>query len=229
MSCATDFLRAIAGTVLALIVAVLGCLTVASAANAEPPPKQVQEHGYDALDYDQPTTYTAMQRGPPAAHVSTAASAGQRAVDGRSHGTSARLLTPGTFGYTTYDAHAALGGVDRTAGATRRPVQAIGGDRSVLTRAADAAKAGSTGARATVHGSERLTQAGFTDDLIAQTRAGLATRQSDGANVFVREVTPGRFDFIVEGERGVVTAHRGWSQKSVDRLAKNYGWEGWPP
>lgn len=101
--------------------------------------------------------------------------------------------------------------------------------KALKARRAAAAKAGSTGARATVHGSERLTQAGFTDDLIAQTRAGLATRQSDGANVFVREVTPGRFDYIVEGERGVVTAHRGWSQKSIDRLAKNYGWEGWPP
>jgi hypothetical protein len=86
-----------------------------------------------------------------------------------------------------------------------------------------AGKAGSAGARATGYGSERLALAGFTDDLVAQTRAGLATRQSDCTNVFVREVTPGRFDFIVEGERGVVTAHRGWSQKSVDRIAKNYG------
>jgi len=88
---------------------------------------------------------------------------------------------------------------------------------------------GVAGTRATVHGSERLSQAGFTDDLVAQTKSALSTTQADGAAVYVREVSPGRFDFIVEGERGVITAHRGWSQKAIDRLAANYGWEGWPP
>jgi hypothetical protein len=44
----------------------------------------------------------------------------------------------------------------------------------------------------------------------------------------VNEVSPGRYDFIVIGDRGVITAHRGWSFKSVSPLAKNYGWIGWP-
>lgn len=85
------------------------------------------------------------------------------------------------------------------------------------------------GERATIHGAERLTQAGFTGELIAETRAAFATTQADGARVYIREVSPGRFDFFVQSERGIVTAHRGWSLKSVSRLAANYGWEAWPP
>jgi len=65
--------------------------------------------------------------------------------------------------------------------------------------------------------------------LVAQTKSALQTTQADGATVFLREILPGRFDFIVEGTRGVITAHRGWSQKAVDRLASNFGWVGWPP
>ena len=104
-----------------------------------------------------------------------------------------------------------------------------GANKTPNTATGLADDAATPAARATGHGAERLAQAGFTDDLIAQTRAGFVTRQSDGAAVYVREVSPGRFDFFVEGQRGVVTAHRNWSQKSIDRLARNYGWEGWPP
>lgn len=83
-------------------------------------------------------------------------------------------------------------------------------------------------ARATIHGGERLIEAGFTDDLVTLTRTeGISFAQADGAQVFLREVSPGRFDFIVQGQRGVITAHRGWSTKNVERLARNYGWD-WP-
>jgi hypothetical protein len=57
---------------------------------------------------------------------------------------------------------------------------------------------------------------------------GLVLKQADGATVYLKEVSPGRYDFIVEDERGIVTAHRGWPVRSVTRLAKNYGWRGWP-
>lgn len=143
MSCANDFLRRIAGTVLALVVAVLACLTVPSVANAEPPPRQVQAHDYDARDYDQPTTYTATQRGQPVANVSNASSAGQRAPDRRLQGTLARRLVAGSYGYTTYDAHAALAHIDRTAGTTERLSKEISGDLSSLAGAQVAAKGGS--------------------------------------------------------------------------------------
>ena len=85
------------------------------------------------------------------------------------------------------------------------------------------------GEQATIHGAERLQQAGFDAETIATTTAGLVLRQADGATVYINEVSPGRYDFIVEGDNGVITAHRGWSYGSVTRLATNYGWEGWPP
>ena len=95
---------------------------------------------------------------------------------------------------------------------------------SKLDKINDARKA-ATVAKNTLHGAQRLKQAGFTDDLIQLTKGGRNFKQADGANVFLRESSPGRFDFIVESERGVVTAHRNWSQKSIERIARNYGWE----
>lgn len=83
--------------------------------------------------------------------------------------------------------------------------------------------------RTTAHGAQRLANAGFTDDLIALTKAqGMRLRQADGATVYLREVSSGRFDFIVEGNRGIITAHRNWRTDAVTRVARNHGWEGWP-
>ena len=48
--------------------------------------------------------------------------------------------------------------------------------------------------------------------------------QADGAAVRILETTPGRFDVVVEGERGVITTFKNLSQKSLGRLSKNYKW-----
>src|SRR5438132_5184491 len=97
-------------------------------------------------------------------------------------------------------------------------------DLSRVEKAADAvgsAEDGLTvaGEQATLHGAERLTQAGFDEASIAATKSGRVLQQADGETVYLKEVSPGRYDFIVRGERGVITAHRGWSYKAVDRLA----------
>ena len=84
------------------------------------------------------------------------------------------------------------------------------------------------GEQATLHGAERLAQAGFDEASVAATKSGQVLQQADGGTVYLNEVSPGRYDFIIEGSRGVITAHRGWSYKSVARLAGNYGWQGWP-
>jgi hypothetical protein len=81
------------------------------------------------------------------------------------------------------------------------------------------------GTQATTHGAQRLAQFGFTDDLVRLTKTeGQVLRQADGATVYLRQSSPGRFDFIVEGERGVITAHRNMPQKAIDGLAQRYGW-----
>jgi len=81
-----------------------------------------------------------------------------------------------------------------------------------------------TTTQATIHGGARLAARGFTEADIAITKTGTQLLQRDGATVFLKEVTPGKFNVIVEGGRGVVTALKNISEKSVARLSQNYGW-----
>ena len=75
------------------------------------------------------------------------------------------------------------------------------------------------------HGAFRLAARGFTEADIVLTKSGNVLRQADGAKVFVKELGGGKFNVIVEGEHGVVTALKNISQKSLDRLASRYGWK----
>lgn len=83
----------------------------------------------------------------------------------------------------------------------------------------------------TAHGAERIAGAGATrggvlsEAEITAARAGTKLTQADGAVVRVLEGPPGRFNVVVEGERGVITTFKNLSQESLDRLAKNYGWK----
>ncbi len=54
---------------------------------------------------------------------------------------------------------------------------------------------------------------------------GRAVTQADGATVYLREVAPGRFNAVVIGQKGIITTMRNWSEKSIIRIAKNYGWK----
>jgi hypothetical protein len=80
---------------------------------------------------------------------------------------------------------------------------------------------------ATFHGGLRLADASRLNDAASKavianaTRAGL---QRDGARVYIQEVG-GRFNLVVMGERGVITNLKTISEKSLTRLAKNYGYE----
>jgi hypothetical protein len=78
--------------------------------------------------------------------------------------------------------------------------------------------------QATVHGAERLAERGFTQADIILTKSGQQFLQKDGAMVFLKEVTPGKFNVIVEGKRGVITALKNVSERGIRRLAANYGW-----
>jgi len=84
------------------------------------------------------------------------------------------------------------------------------------------------GSGSTAHGAERLAQRGFTPEDVARVRGGQQYTQRDGATAYVKETVEGRYDVIVQGERGIVTALRNIRRSAVDRLARNYGWEGWP-
>ena len=84
----------------------------------------------------------------------------------------------------------------------------------------------------TAHGAERITGVAatrggvLTTEAVAATKAlGKAITQADGATVYLHEVSPGRFNAVVEGTKGVITTMANWSQKSITRIAKNYGWK----
>lgn len=53
---------------------------------------------------------------------------------------------------------------------------------------------------------------------------GKTFTQADGATVSFTETAAGRFEVVVNGEPGIITTFENISQKSFDRLAKNYGW-----
>jgi hypothetical protein len=75
------------------------------------------------------------------------------------------------------------------------------------------------------HGAFRLAVRGFSEADVALTKTGNVLKQADGAKVFIKELGGGKFNVIVEGEHGVVTAIKNISQKSLERLATRYGWK----
>ncbi|HEV3319323.1 MAG TPA: DUF6531 domain-containing protein [Solirubrobacteraceae bacterium] len=87
-----------------------------------------------------------------------------------------------------------------------------------------AAEGAEEGLAATAHGAEQLAERGFSGSDIALTKSGEVLTQSDGATVYLKETSSGRFNVIVEGQRGVVTALKNIPQGAVNRLAQNYGW-----
>ena len=84
----------------------------------------------------------------------------------------------------------------------------------------------------TVHGGERIagplaTRGGvLAEETIIEVRAGgQMLTQADGAIVRVLQRASGRFDVVIDGERGLITTFANITQKSLDRLARRYGWE----
>ena len=81
------------------------------------------------------------------------------------------------------------------------------------------------GSRATKHGIERLKERGFSDTDISNTKdTANVKHQEDGAKVYIKETSDGKFNVIVEGNRGIITALKNISQKALNRLMKNYNW-----
>jgi len=103
--------------------------------------------------------------------------------------------------------------------------------RNTSLRAVGTAAEG--GVKLTVHGAERIAGAAATrggvlsiEGVNATKSLGRAFTQADGASVFLHEVTPGRFNAVIQNQTTgkVITTMSNWSQKSINRIAKNYGW-----
>ena len=86
--------------------------------------------------------------------------------------------------------------------------------------------------KATAHGAERIAGATATrggvlsaEQIAAVRASGRVLTQADGATVRILQNQAGRFNVVVEGERGIITTFENLSQKSLDRLANKYGWK----
>ena len=81
------------------------------------------------------------------------------------------------------------------------------------------------GSRTTKHGSERLKERGFSPNDISDTKNTTDIKQQDdGAKVYIKEVSNGKFNVIIEGDRGIITALKNINLKALERLKKNYKW-----
>lgn len=79
--------------------------------------------------------------------------------------------------------------------------------------------------QATIHGAQRLAERGFTEAEYYATKATETIKtQADGAKVYIKQIG-GKYNVIVEGSRGVVTALKNISNKAVERLGNRYGWK----
>lgn len=86
--------------------------------------------------------------------------------------------------------------------------------------------------KTTGHGSERIAGKLATRGGVLSLTEAWITRilgsgfpQADGATVYLRQLSNGRYNAVVWGEKGIITTMKGWSQKSINRIAKNYGWK----
>lgn len=95
----------------------------------------------------------------------------------------------------------------------------------------DAVAGGGNAIKRTKHGIERTagtsTRGGVLslEEMSSTKILGRSIKQADGATVYLHEITPGKFNAVVEGNRGVITTMKNWSQKSIDKIAKRYGWK----
>lgn len=143
----------------------------------------------------------------------------------------------------TYDAPARLSSPDTGAvgvqGSPQRPgaiswvrsafvPDDVGAANTAEAAAGTAARVGPT----TAHGAERIAGAGATrggvlaeEGILLARDYGQALTQADGASVRVLQNEAGRFNVVVDGERGLITTFSNLSQKSLERLATRYGWE----
>ena len=104
----------------------------------------------------------------------------------------------------------------------------LGGIEGAFARVARVEKTLQT----TAHGAERIAGAAATRGgvlseagVAAVRRGGRVMTQADGATVRILQNEAGRFNVVVEGKRGIITTFENLSQKSLDRLGKNYGWK----
>jgi RHS repeat-associated protein len=97
-----------------------------------------------------------------------------------------------------------------------------GAEEGVEAGAEEGAEAGAEAA--SKHGAMRMAEREVSPADLANMRTGTKMTQADGATVFVKGVGHGKYDVLVEGEKGIVTPMKGLSGQEVRELGERYGW-----
>jgi hypothetical protein len=130
-------------------------------------------------------------------------------------------------------ADAAISGLAGAAGVAAGEIMIVGAQ--ALTRSGTAAAIETTS-----HGAERAagqgaTRGGVLSAAEIQTiRSGPHVQYSskvNGATALVQRNSNGRYDVVVQNpnDNRLITSYKNLSQKSLDRTAKNYQWDGYEP
>jgi hypothetical protein len=78
----------------------------------------------------------------------------------------------------------------------------------------------------TKHGEDSLEEREFSQIKLEHIiRNGINFLQRDGATVFLRKSKRGIYDFVVMGEKGIITALNNLDIQAIRNLARNHGWE----
>ncbi len=90
------------------------------------------------------------------------------------------------------------------------------------------------GLQLTKHGAERIAGAAATRGGVLSVEEIGAIKslvqkpiiQGDGAEVFIHEISPGRFSGFIENQNTgkLITTMNNWSKKSINKMGKNHGW-----
>jgi fibronectin-binding autotransporter adhesin len=79
--------------------------------------------------------------------------------------------------------------------------------------------------RATAHGAAQLAARNFTRaEILAVLASNWVMTQGDGAKVFIQQMGNGRFNVIVTGANGIITALKNIDLQALQNLARNYKW-----
>jgi hypothetical protein len=100
---------------------------------------------------------------------------------------------------------------------------ALGGLALGMTTCPGGGASGSGGS--TQHGAERTEGRGVSQERYDYAKAGTKYVQEDGAAAYVKKLPSGRYDVVVENERGqTITVMTNKTSAEIREIAKIYGW-----
>lgn len=152
---------------------------------------------------------------------------------GALHEVAKKSMQPALEAYTMY---AEMGGFGSPTGVVSKATNLMKTEAKIISSSAEVEAGASkvaTEIETTAHGSERIagpsaTRGGVLTEAEVKIAKELGKKgtQGNGGFVYLQEVNPGRFNAVLENAEGkLITTMKNFSQKSINKLARNYGWK----